>query len=102
MRKELTYAWFSFLGSYLVLIAIDYILRSSAENIKVGGIDFVVFWSVWIPFLAFSLYWLFCASKKLRTKFIAIFFMLANLLVAAFIILTLSLFYTVGLGIDSL
>lgn len=102
MKRELIYAWSSLLGSYLALIAIDYVLRDTTGNIKIGGINFFVFWSLWMPFLSFSLYCLFNASKKLRTKFIRTWFMLSNLLVATLIVLAISLLYTVGLGIDSL
>lgn len=102
MRSKLVYAWSSLLGSYLVLIAIDYTLRDTAGDIKTGGINFFVFWSLWIPFLICSLYFLFNASKNLRAKFTKILFILVNLLMAVFIILVISLLYTVELGIDSL
>jgi len=102
MRKGLIYAWSSLLGSYLALIAIDYALRDTAENIKMGGIDFILFWSLWVPFLSLSLYWLFNASKKLRTKLNKIVFITSNLLAATFLILAISLLYTIEFGIDSL
>ena len=102
MNRELIYAWSSLLGSYLALIAMDYFLRDTTGDIKSGGISFILFWSLWIPFLGFSLYWLFDASKKLRTKFVRILFVFSNLLVATLIILAISLLYTVESGIDSL
>jgi hypothetical protein len=102
MRKGLIYAWSSLLCSYLALIALDYCLRDTAGNIKTGGIDFFLFWALWIPFLIFSLYWLFNASKNMKTKFIRMLFILSNLLVATLIVLVISLLYTVGFGIDSL
>ena len=102
MRQKQAYAWLSLLSSYLVIIAIDYSLRSADGNIKVGGINFFVFWLLWAPFIVLSLYWVFSASKKLRTNFFRIMFVLANVIIATIIILLISLIYTVGLGIDSL
>lgn len=95
-------AWCSLLGSYLVLIATDYTLRYATGNIKLGGISFLVFWTLWTPFLVYSLYYLFKASKKLQTKLIKILFIIANLIIATFSILIISLLYTIEFGIDSL
>lgn len=102
MSKKLAYAWLSLLGSYMVLIAIDYSLRSADGNIKVGGINIFVFWLLWAPFIVFSLNWVFSASKNLRTKLFRIMFILANAIIATIIVLMISLIYTVEFGIDSL
>jgi len=102
MKRELIYAWSSFLGSYFSLIAIDYILRSTDGDIKLGGINFFILWLLWFPFLCVSLYFLLSASRKFKANLSRAFFLLSNFLVAIFIALAISLFYTVGLEIDSL
>ena len=102
MKKGLMYAWLSLSGSFLILAAVDYVLRITTGDIKTGGINFIVFWSLWLPCITFSLYWIFYASKQLQSLLSSILFMFANIVAAVFVVLILSLLYTVGLGIDSL
>ena len=102
MKKKLILAWISSLGSYVILIAIDYYLRSATGDIKLGGISFLAFWGLWIPFIIYSLYCLYKASNLVRTKLNKLLLVLVNLLIATVTILIISLLYTIASSVDSL
>ncbi len=102
MKNKILLAWISLLGSYIILIVIDYYLRSATGDIKLGGISFLAFWGLWVPFIIYSLYCLYKASNLVRTKLNKILLVLVNLLIATIIILLISFLYTIESGIDSL
>ena len=102
MKKTIIYSWAPFLGSYFILLLIDYLIRSGDGNIKTGGISLTVFWAAWIPFILYSLYKLYSASKIINNIFYKILFIAINITAPVVIILLIGVLYTIESGIDSL
>lgn len=102
MKNKTLHAWASFLGSYIIILSIDYLMRSSDGDMKTSGISLVGLWIIWIPFILFSLHRLYASSKEINNFFYKILYFSVNIFIPILVILMLGLIYTVESGIDSL
>jgi hypothetical protein len=102
MKKSLIYAWISFIGSYCFILLIDYFIRSKAGTINSDGISVAMLWSIWTPFILYSLYMLHASGKNINSMIYKTTFFLVNIVIAIALVFALGLIYTIETGIDAL
>ena len=101
MKKSII-AWLVFFGGFGFMLLVDYFLRIQDGNIKSGGIPELLFFTTIIALSLLAIWQLYMASIAIKSLWKQLLVLGVQVGIAFILYAFLSLFYVVGVGIDSM